>query len=60
MKTDAAVTAEVAKADVANTFSAEQEKAIESTGEKFEFQAEVNRYSISLLKNLNAVQDLHH
>jgi hypothetical protein len=52
--TDATVTAEVAKADVANAFSAEQEQAIESTGEKFEFQAEVNRYSTSLQK-LNIV-----
>lgn len=34
---------ETPKADVANTFSADQELAIESTGEKFEFQAEVNR-----------------
>jgi hypothetical protein len=34
---------EIPKADVANAFSADQELAIESTGEKFEFQAEVNR-----------------
>ena len=32
-----------AAVEIPTAFSAEQEKAIEATGEKFEFQAEVNR-----------------
>ena len=35
--------------EIANSFSAEQEKAIEATGEKFEFQAEVNRLNLTSL-----------
>jgi hypothetical protein len=39
-------------ATVGNVFSDEQEKAIEATGEKFEFQAEVNRLMDIIINSL--------